>query len=138
MKIGIANNALTIGAIIIANVQLSVESNPRLHWFWFTTLCNWSRKLAPPSQPIRFKTELMTRVFPRFRPVTCIYFESDWFLVIFTVKSTFNQRYRVTINRTQRFQNKLMKEDTFLFGTRLCLLTLTPTCTPVGLKRPST
>ena len=58
--------------------QLSVESNPGLHWFCFTTLCDWSRKLAPPSQPIRYKTktnhDLVTRVFPRLRLVTCIYF----------------------------------------------------------------
>ena len=28
-------------------LQLSVESNPRLHWFCFTSLCDWFRKLAP-------------------------------------------------------------------------------------------
>ena len=36
-------------------------------------------RLPPPSQPIRSKTktnrDLVTRVFPRFRPVTCINFE---------------------------------------------------------------
>ena len=45
----------------------------------FTMLCDWSRKSAPTSQPIRCKTEtnrdLATRVFPRLRRVTCIYFE---------------------------------------------------------------
>ena len=49
-----------------------------MHWFCFTTLCDWSRKHAPPSQPIRCKSktnrDLVTRVFPRLRPVTCIYF----------------------------------------------------------------
>ena len=44
-----------------------------------STLCDWSRKLAPPSQPIRCKSktnrDLVTRVFPRSRPVTCIDFE---------------------------------------------------------------
>ena len=62
-----------------SNFQLSVESNPGLHWFCFTLLCEWSRKLAPPSKPIRYKTktnrDLVTRVFPRLRPVTCVYFD---------------------------------------------------------------
>ena len=68
---------------------------PGLHWFWFTMHCDWSRKLAPPSQPIRCKTktnhDLVTHVFPRLSPVTCVYFEfllapsdiflcSDWLL----------------------------------------------------------
>ena len=48
-------------------------------WFCFTLLCEWSRKLAPPSKPIRYKTktnrDLVTRVFPRLRPVTCVYFD---------------------------------------------------------------
>ena len=34
---------------------MSVESNPGLKWFCFTVLFDWSRKLAPPSQPIRCK-----------------------------------------------------------------------------------
>ena len=58
---------------------MSVESNSGLHWFCFTVLCEWSRKLAPPSKPIRYKTktnrDLVTRVFPRLRPVTCVYFD---------------------------------------------------------------
>ena len=58
---------------------MSVERNPGLHWFCFTVLCEWSRKLAPPSKPIRYKTktnrDLVTRVFPRLRPVTCVYFD---------------------------------------------------------------
>ena len=32
-----------------------VESNPGLNWFCLTVLFDWSRKLAPPSQPIRCK-----------------------------------------------------------------------------------
>ena len=52
---------------------------PGLHWFCFTSLCDWSRKLAPSSQPIRCKTktnrDLVTRVFPRLTPFTCICFE---------------------------------------------------------------
>ena len=34
---------------ISPNLQFTVESNPGLHWFCFTSLCDWSRKLAPPS-----------------------------------------------------------------------------------------
>ena len=58
---------------------MSVKRNPGLHWFCFTVLCEWSRKLAPPSKPIRYKTktnrDLVTRVFPRLRLVTCVYFD---------------------------------------------------------------
>ena len=52
------------------NFQLSVEYNPGFLWFCFISLCNWSRKLASLSQPIRCKTktnrDLVTCVFPRF------------------------------------------------------------------------
>ena len=41
------------------------QSNPELHWFCFNLLCDWSRKLAPLSRPIRYK--MVTRVFPLFR-----------------------------------------------------------------------
>ena len=48
-----------------------------LLWFCFTTLCDWFRKLAPPIQPIRYKTktnrDLVTRFFPRLALVTCIW-----------------------------------------------------------------
>ena len=47
--------------------------------FFFTTFCDWSKKLPPLTQPIRCKTktnrDLVTRVFPRLAPVTCICFE---------------------------------------------------------------
>ena len=47
--------------------------------FFFTTFCDWFKKLAPPAQPIRCKTktnhDLVTHVFPRLLPVTCICFE---------------------------------------------------------------
>ena len=51
-----------------------------LRWFRFSSLCNWSRKLAPTSQPIRCKTkikhdDLVTRVFPRFKQFGCFHFE---------------------------------------------------------------
>ena len=56
--------------VAFCNFQLSVEYNPGLLWFYFIFLCNWSRKLASLSQPIRCKTktnrDLVTCVFPRF------------------------------------------------------------------------
>ena len=42
----------------------------------FTLLCDWSRKLAPLSQPIRFKTKTNhARFFPRFRQFCCLDFK---------------------------------------------------------------
>ena len=47
------------------------ESNPGVLWFCFTSISNWSRKLALLSQPIRFKTKtnrtLVAFIFPRLR-----------------------------------------------------------------------
>ena len=76
---------------IIEKFPIERESNPGLHCVCFTAFCDWSRKLAPPSQPIRCKTKtnlnLVTRIFPHLRLVTCIYFEfslcSHWLLVKF-------------------------------------------------------
>ena len=55
--------------------------------FSFTLSCNWSRKLAPLSRPIRCKTKtkhnLVTRVFPRFRQFGCFYFEFSWLPYVF-------------------------------------------------------
>ena len=50
-----------------------------------TTLCDWFKNLAPPTQPIRCKTnrDLAARVFPRLTPVTCVRFEFS--LVRFSV-----------------------------------------------------
>ena len=62
-----------------SNLQLSVDSISELFWFYFSSLHDWSRKLVPLFQPIRFKTKpncvLVNSVFPRFRQLTCIYFE---------------------------------------------------------------
>ena len=59
--------------------QFSVESNPELLWFCFTTLYDWCKNLASPTQPIRCKTKtnryLVERFLPRFAPVTCICFD---------------------------------------------------------------
>ena len=38
----------------LRNFQMSLKSNPGVHWSCFTLLCDWSKKLAPPSQPIRY------------------------------------------------------------------------------------
>ena len=55
----------------LRNFQMSFKSNPGMHWPCFTLLRDRSKKLAPPSQPIRYivKTNyrLVARVFPRFR-----------------------------------------------------------------------
>ena len=54
--------------IVWSSVKSSVESNLRLHWFFYISLCDWSRKLAPLCQPIRCtpKTnhDFVARVFP--------------------------------------------------------------------------
>ena len=58
---------------------MTIESNLRFIWFCITTLVDWFKKLAPLSQPIRSKTktnrDLLSHVFPRFTPATCICFE---------------------------------------------------------------
>ena len=59
------------------NFKLSVKSNPGLLWFCFVSLCDWSRKLVPLSQPIRFKTktnESWSFVFFTFQIVYLFYF----------------------------------------------------------------
>ena len=52
--------------------------NSRFHWFCFTLLCDWSRKLAPLSRPIRCKPntnhDLVARVFPPFLVFRAFYF----------------------------------------------------------------
>ena len=52
--------------------------NSRFHWFRFTLLCDWSRKLAPLSRPIRCKPntnhDLVARVFPPFLVFMVFYF----------------------------------------------------------------
>ena len=59
----------------------------------FTSLCDWSTKFAPVSQPIRSKTKTnhasLARVFPRLAPVACsglheFASSSDWFIMLFT------------------------------------------------------
>ena len=53
-----------------SNFQQNVESKPVLHWFCFSWLCDWARKLALLSQTGRRRTKtnhnLVSHVFPRF------------------------------------------------------------------------
>ena len=62
----------------LGNCQLSFVNNLRSHWFFLTSLSDWSRKLALPFKPIRYKTDtshdLVIRVFPRFGN----FFEGAW------------------------------------------------------------
>ena len=61
-----------------SNFQLSVESKPVLHWFCFSWLCDWARKLALLSQTVRRRTKtnhnLVSHVFPRFGQFGWFYF----------------------------------------------------------------
>ena len=71
------------------NFQLSVENNPGQLWFSFSSLYDWSRKLAPLSQPINFKTksnrDSVTRVFPRFMQFATVFtLISHWLVVMFS------------------------------------------------------
>ena len=58
-----------------------------LLWFCFTTLCDWFKKLAPTSQPIRFKTktnrDLVTRVSRAWRRLRVFALSSHWFICCF-------------------------------------------------------
>ena len=60
--------------LVKSSFQLSVDSNVGLLFFSFTLPCDWSRKLAPFSQPIRLKTNtsyiLVTCIFPPLRHFT--------------------------------------------------------------------
>ena len=60
-----------------SSFQLSVKKDPRLLQFCFISLCDWSRKLAPLSKPVKCRyLILVSRVFPRFHQVACF-----WFLI---------------------------------------------------------
>ena len=58
---------------------MSVDNNLGLFWFWLTLLSDWSKKLTPSSQPIRYRTKnkrgMVIRVFPRFKKLACFNFE---------------------------------------------------------------
>lgn len=77
---------------VIERFYFIVESNERLPWFHFTTLYDWSEKLAPLSQSIRTGTktnlDLLVRVSSRLAFPTCTSFRSDWSLVFLTLVLT--------------------------------------------------
>ena len=68
---------------------MSVESNTRLLWSYFTTLCDWLENMAPISQPVRKETktscDLLTCLF-QLIDAGCMHVfasSSDWFVVLF-------------------------------------------------------
>ena len=77
-----------------SSFKLRVEINRKLSWSCFTSLCDWSRKLAPLSQPIRFKPktnrDLVTHVFPRFKQFACLFL---WVLIPRSVIGQENSRH---------------------------------------------
>lgn len=60
-------------------ISIDFDCNLGLVWYCVAPHCDWSRKLAPLSQPIRCKTktnqELVARVFSRVRKFRCFSFE---------------------------------------------------------------
>ena len=72
--------------------QSSVASNPSLLLFFFTSLCDWSIKLAPPFHPIKWKTKInpnmVTCVFPRFKQVACLFWVYHWVIMMLVVVGT--------------------------------------------------
>ena len=62
--------------LLWSSFQLSIEIDPGLLWFYFALLCDWSRKLAPPPQPIGCKiktSHLGHQLFPALQQVACFY-----------------------------------------------------------------
>ena len=61
-------------------------NNPELLWFYFTVHALWLvlKKLVPPSQPSLHQPnhDLVTRVFPRLAPVTCMFASSSHCFVV--------------------------------------------------------
>ena len=62
-----------------SNSQLALEFNRELLWFCFSSFYDWSKKITPLYQPIKFKTKpsrvLIDRVFPRCWLLTYFYFD---------------------------------------------------------------
>lgn len=95
---------------------LSVVGNPGPHWFCFTSLCDWSRKLAPLFQPIRCKTEtnhdLVACVFPRFRQFASMFslwVFTPWYFSFFSlvIVITLVLVLRQLINKRSKISNLL-------------------------------
>ena len=66
--------------------RFSVESNPGLLLFCFSSLCDWSRKLASLSQPVRLRLKTITTwalAFSRATSCLLVYIlSSHWFPAI--------------------------------------------------------
>ena len=79
-------------ARLLYRFRSSFESKPRLHRFCFLSLCYWSKKLAPLSQPIKCKTktnhDLVIRVFPRFGKF--VWFNFEFSLVLRSILLSFD------------------------------------------------
>lgn len=92
------------------NFQLELKKSSPLLWFFFTTYCgDWSRKIAPLSQSIRFKTTT-NREFSR--SISSFYFgrghfpSPPWTVVIaFIYLATLNLKLFATVpyDATQRY-----------------------------------
>ena len=61
-----------------------VERKTILHWFCFNYLCDWSRELGPPSQPIRCKTKKSDVVAHVSRPC--------WLVFIWVYTGSFSRK----------------------------------------------
>ena len=100
---------MTSDLSLVGAIFSCVENNPGLLCFCFTSLCDWSKKLEPFSQPIRCKTKtnhyLVARVFPHSGKFGRFYFgfsalslkdtclSSDWLLWLpWFWYTRFNQR----------------------------------------------
>ena len=67
---------LTSGFFLFENKLGSLrESHSGLHCFW-SRRCDWSRKLVPPSQPIRYQTKPSAACAPSFSRAF-----SEWVLI---------------------------------------------------------
>ena len=109
------NRTLPVCEVIVSKLKtifnwVSIVT-PGLLRFCFTSLYNLLRKLAPFSQPIRFKTktnrDLVIRVFPRSRQVTLFlpsvligsfwYFPLLWLAVVIILCSIFTTPNWITL-----------------------------------------
>ena len=85
----IARNGGILIHFVVVSIVDKVGKNSGLHWFCFTFFSDWSRKLAPLSQPIRCTS--VARVFPRFWQFAGFYFEFQkyffffWLAVVITI-----------------------------------------------------
>ena len=68
---------------------MGIDRDSGLLWFCFTLLCDWSKKLAPQSQPIKWKTKtnlsLVTRVLPLVKQVAPFTLSSHWLMMMFNL-----------------------------------------------------